>query len=172
MTIFIDHLNLERESDPGYWYIWAADFKNTFIYLFTSEQKLLKRKRINIDRLPPQPGHLSMWIIYFSAIELYLKTFLIKEGDCDIETLRTKYGHRLKELLQECKNVSKLRIPNEFENRELNEIIEILQKMTKTDDWTVIRYPGKSLGMLGRDSVIKPLLFLEERVKSLVWVKD
>lgn len=170
--MLIDYLNLDKEKDPGYWYLWALDFKNTFCYLFDGSEKLLRRKKINLDTLPSQPGHLSMWIIYFTALELYLKTFLLAKRQVSVTILKCEYKHNLKKLLNKCKNVDKAEKVNRFDNLDLGWIIMMLKKTINTYDWTKIRYPGGTIAMYGEKTVLPPLLKLDKIVKPLVWAKD
>src|SRR3989337_3975301 len=107
MTILIDHLNVDRSEDPGYWYLWALDFKNTFLFLYNHEMNLLQNKpKINPDQLPPPPGHISIQTLYFTAIELYLKAFLLAQKDLTVAELASnKWSHQLIKLRKRCSDI-------------------------------------------------------------------
>src|SRR3989344_8092491 len=99
MTILIDHLNVDRSEDPGYWYLWSLDFKNTFLFLYEHEMNLYKDK-VNLDKLPPQPGVVTILTVYFTALELYMKTFLVcRDAELTVEELASrKWGNKLEKL--------------------------------------------------------------------------
>ena len=55
MTILTNHINIDRSDDPGYWYLWSVDFKNTFLFLYEHEMNMLRsRTKINLDKLPAE----------------------------------------------------------------------------------------------------------------------
>src|SRR3990172_363416 len=136
MTILIDHLNVDRSEDPGYWYLWALDFKNTFLFLYNHEMNLLQNKpKINPDQLPPPPGHISIQTLYFTAIELYLKAFLLDQKDLTVAELASnKWSHQLIKLRKRCSDID-----GDFENKELKWVIDALNKLFKKD-WHLLKY--------------------------------
>jgi len=182
MTILTDHLNIDRSEDPGYWYIWALDFKNTFLFLYDQTFKLLNSKNINLDQLPSQPGNISILTIYFSTLELYMKTFLLANKSFELSLLKTKYRHKLSEIREKCADID-----NRFNNENLKWIIDTMEKSIKSD-WSQIKYPLKRaplldkkadrskdagmFGLFGKKTMLPPLELLEEIVKPLVYIED
>ncbi len=82
MTILTNHLNINHNADPGYWYLLCTDFRNAFLFLYQALQNNLDNPH-NIDTNPPPPGNISTLMTYFFTLELYMKTFL-----------RAKKGHQ------------------------------------------------------------------------------
>lgn len=186
MTIKTDHINLNREEDPAHWYLFALEHKNTFLFLYDYVLNFQKRMEgMNIDTLPPQPGITPINTIYFTAIELYLKAFLlIKVDSVNVKTLRSKnWSHNLEKLRKRCAEID-----NEFNNNELVWIIGILEAMFKTH-WALLKYPSsfapakeqnymsdpnnkRQPPLFGSKTMTPPLEFLDAKVKDLVYIED
>jgi hypothetical protein len=60
---------------------------------------------VTLEKNKPGATHddAPVYFLYFHAIELYLKSFLVREGH-DLEYLRKKYGHKVKPLVNLCMN--------------------------------------------------------------------
>ncbi|OGK25378.1 hypothetical protein A3A46_00015 [Candidatus Roizmanbacteria bacterium RIFCSPLOWO2_01_FULL_37_13] len=180
MTIKIDHLNMDRSEDPGFWYLWALEFNNTFRLLFSYSDNFLKKSH-NINTDPPPPSHIVMWTIYAHTLELYMKTYLLALKAVQISDLRYKYSHDLERLRQKCAELEP-----QFNNKYLTWITQDLKKFTKID-WEYIKYPPKipplskkpklrdiqhTPGMYGKKTMLPPLDLLEKIIKPLVYIND
>ena|SRR3989344_3712279 len=181
MTIKIDHINVDRSENPGFWYLWTIDFNNTFRYLFGELEKFLQKKTHNINTDSPIPSNVVMWHIYAHTLELYMKTFLLSVRTVPFKDIRNIYGHDLEELRKKCAETEP-----KFKNSILTWITQDIKKFTKID-WEYIKYPPKfpPLGknpkrkdiqrlppMYGKKTMIPPLDLLEEIVKPLVYIYD
>ena len=193
MTITIDHLNKNRNEDPAYWYLWASDFKNSFMFMYSHQIHLLDSE-INIDLLPPEPGAVTMRTTYFCALELYMKAYLlsnddkVKSSEDKPSYLKDTFGHNLDKLRKRCAELDK-----EFDMPELIWIIEDLKILFKSD-WSFLKYPpyrkalksktnqinkDKKLdqdvvmpGLSGEEQMFLPLNFLDNKVKAQNYIED
>ena len=183
MTIITNHLNIDRSEDPEYWYLWALDFKNTFLFLYSRVTNLYRLKNINLDKLPPQPGNLATLTIYYASIELYMKTYLLAKGILKTRQLRRKeFGHHLEVLRKVCSKSDA-----RFNNEALKWIIKVMEMSLKSD-WSQIKYPPRRaplfkvgaertknshvMPLYGKETMIPPLELLEDIVIPLVYTKD
>lgn len=182
MTIITDHINLDRFEDPGFWYLWANDFNNTFRSLFRQHTNFWKRKKYNINTDPPPPSHIVMWVIYAHALELYMKTYLLAKKEVSVQVLRSKtYSHDLERLRLKCAELD-----SKFNDINLTWITQDIRAFTNMD-WEFIKYPPvippvikkpkfKDLqripSMYGKEVMMPPLDLLGTLVKSLVYIKD
>lgn len=182
MTIKIDHINVDRSEDLGYWYLWALEFNNTFKFLFTQLEKFFLRKTYNIDTESPMPSDIVMWCVYIHALELYMKTYLLTRN-IPLKDLRNtnKYGHNLEELRKKCAEFEL-----KFDDECITWITKDLRRFTRMD-WEYIKYPPKRPplskksklldiqhlpSMYEEKIMIPPLDLLEGIVKPLVYIKD
>jgi hypothetical protein len=84
-----NHVTATKSETPLMW------FSRAHAYLFDAALLYSAKER-------PKDGHYEapVWLLYFHAIEMFLKAYLRTKGLTDKE-LRDKYGHDLKKLIDE-----------------------------------------------------------------------
>ena len=140
-----------RDNDPGWWYMQAYDFASTFRWLL---------ELINSDSTKFYSSINPAVYIWSISAELYMKTFLLKQGDRLEEVVGLK--HDLESLRLRCFNIDK-----DFEQSDLTFLTKNQGPLITFNGG--MRYPQKSgTGFLYQPQMPDSLDFLEEKVRPLV----